>query len=201
MHLLLGTVFPGNFWRNFLSHFLAEHFTYDSFIRMNKNTSQGQICQIIFLHPFFLLATRWLLVGLPDSFGGLVRSFPISVSFHHGLPCSCITWEITIHPCTSKIGSKTQNICPFLNLSNVLDMCKLTVSTVRNFLTHRSVGTFIDEEVPEKLFDQDGVSWVRNRFDLPLKRILLRMELHTVERIFIVLETGYELRSVVFVDR
>jgi hypothetical protein len=60
--------------------------------------------------------------------------------------------------------------------------------------------TFTDEEIPVKLFHQDGVGRVRNRFNLPLERVLLRMELHAVEWILFVLETGYELTSIVFVD-
>jgi hypothetical protein len=40
------------------------------------------------IRPFLLLATRWL---LPESSGGRVRSFPLSISFHHGSSCSYIT--------------------------------------------------------------------------------------------------------------
>jgi hypothetical protein len=57
---------------------------------INKITSQDQIHHS--LPPFLLLATRRLLVGLPERSGGRIRSFPPSTSFHHGYPCSYITW-------------------------------------------------------------------------------------------------------------
>jgi hypothetical protein len=40
-----------------------------------------------------------LLVGLPESSGGRVRSFPLSTSsFHRGSPCSYITWGMNNKP-------------------------------------------------------------------------------------------------------
>jgi hypothetical protein len=51
---------------------------------MNTNTSQGQIHN--FLRPFLLIATRLLVVGLPQSSGGRI-SFRLSISFHHGFLC------------------------------------------------------------------------------------------------------------------
>jgi hypothetical protein len=40
---------------------------------MNRNTSQDEIHHS--LRPFLLLTTKWLLVGLPESSGGRIRSF------------------------------------------------------------------------------------------------------------------------------
>jgi hypothetical protein len=37
-----------------------------------------------------------VLVGMPGSSGGLIRSFTLSTSFHHASPCSHITWKWTI---------------------------------------------------------------------------------------------------------
>jgi hypothetical protein len=37
-----------------------------------------------------------LLVGMPGSSVGLIRSFTLSTSFHHASPCSHITWKWTI---------------------------------------------------------------------------------------------------------
>jgi hypothetical protein len=54
---------------------------------MSKNTLQGQISN--FLRPFFLLGARWLLVGLPDTSGGRIRS-SLSILFHHSYPHSHI---------------------------------------------------------------------------------------------------------------
>jgi hypothetical protein len=39
-----------------------------------------------------------LLVGLPESSGGRIRSFPVSISFHQGSPCFCITWGMYNKP-------------------------------------------------------------------------------------------------------
>jgi hypothetical protein len=59
----------------------------------NKNTSQFKIHHS--LRPFLLLSIRWLLIGLPESSGRWIRSFPLSTSFHHGSPCSFISWGWT----------------------------------------------------------------------------------------------------------
>jgi hypothetical protein len=37
-----------------------------------------------------------LLVGLRDKSGGQIGSFPLSISFHHGSPCSFITCAMNI---------------------------------------------------------------------------------------------------------
>jgi len=41
-------------------------------------------------------ATRWLLVGFPESSDGRIRGYPLATSFHHGSPCSYITYWCTI---------------------------------------------------------------------------------------------------------
>jgi hypothetical protein len=49
-----------------------------------------------------------LLVVLPESSGGRIRSFPLSISFQHGSPCSNITWGIknkTVGGCSSDFVS------------------------------------------------------------------------------------------------
>jgi hypothetical protein len=43
-------------------------------------------------------ATRWLLVGLPESPGGPVRNSPLSTSFYHGSQCSYITFGMNNRP-------------------------------------------------------------------------------------------------------
>jgi hypothetical protein len=43
-----------------------------------------------------------LLVGLLESSGGLIRSFPPSISFHHGSPFSCITSGMNNRPVGSR---------------------------------------------------------------------------------------------------
>jgi hypothetical protein len=69
-----------------------------SLASMNKNTSQGQIYH--FLRPFLLLSTRWPLVGLLESSGGQMRTFPLStlLLFHRGSPSSCIVWRMNNRP-------------------------------------------------------------------------------------------------------
>jgi hypothetical protein len=39
-----------------------------------------------------------LLVRLSESSGGRMRSLPLYISFHHGYPCSYITWGINNRP-------------------------------------------------------------------------------------------------------
>jgi hypothetical protein len=63
---------------------------------MNKNTSVDQIHHS--LRPFFMLATIWLLVGLAESAGGRIRSFPLLTLFNHDFPCSYITWGMNNMP-------------------------------------------------------------------------------------------------------
>jgi hypothetical protein len=46
---------------------------------------------IISFASSFYIDARWLLVRLPESFGGLVSNFPLPISFHHGFLYSCIT--------------------------------------------------------------------------------------------------------------
>jgi hypothetical protein len=53
----------------------------ESLSSTNKNTLQGQIHHS--LHPFLLLATRWLLVGLLESSGDRIRSqYHSTVALH-----------------------------------------------------------------------------------------------------------------------
>jgi hypothetical protein len=40
-------------------------------------------------------ATRWLLVKLPETSSGLIRSFPLSISFYHDLFYSFVTRDMT----------------------------------------------------------------------------------------------------------
>jgi hypothetical protein len=42
-----------------------------------------------------------LLVVLPESSGGRIKTFPVSTSFHHGSPCSYITWGMNNRPAGS----------------------------------------------------------------------------------------------------
>jgi hypothetical protein len=39
-------------------------------------------------------AVWWLLIRLPENSGGRIRRVPLSITFHHGSPCTYITWEI-----------------------------------------------------------------------------------------------------------
>jgi hypothetical protein len=43
--------------------------------------------------------TRWLLVELPKSASGRIKSFFLPISFHRDSLCSYITWGWTIGPC------------------------------------------------------------------------------------------------------
>jgi hypothetical protein len=48
---------------------------------------------------FSWFATRWVLVGFPESSGGRIRSFSLSTSsFHYGSPRSYITWGMNNKP-------------------------------------------------------------------------------------------------------
>jgi hypothetical protein len=58
---------------------------------MNKDTSNAKF---IFFAKFFRFAPRWVLIELSASFSGRIKSFPLSISFRHGSPCSYITWGI-----------------------------------------------------------------------------------------------------------
>jgi hypothetical protein len=55
-----------------------------------------------FFRPFLLFDIGWLLVSLPESSGGRVRNFPLSISFHHGSPCSP-PWKWTIRPLVAAV--------------------------------------------------------------------------------------------------
>jgi hypothetical protein len=53
---------------------------------------------IIYFQSFPGFATRCSLFGLPESSGGRVRSFTLSVSLHSASSCSYITWGINNRP-------------------------------------------------------------------------------------------------------
>jgi hypothetical protein len=61
--------------------------------KYESDTSQGKIHN--FLRKFLLLCWQMtMLVGLPESSGWRIRSFRLSISFHHGSRCSYITCEM-----------------------------------------------------------------------------------------------------------
>jgi hypothetical protein len=52
-----------------------------------------KLCVTIFFTKYLLIYySMTLLAGLPESSGKRTRSFPLSISFHHGSPCLSITW-------------------------------------------------------------------------------------------------------------
>jgi hypothetical protein len=65
-----------------------------SFARLNSRS----------FHPLLMLATRWLLEGLPESSIARIRSFTVSTISHHGSPCSCITWGMNNRPVDDHIS-------------------------------------------------------------------------------------------------
>jgi hypothetical protein len=67
------------------------------------------------------LSTRWLLVGLKDSFGGRIKSFSLSVPFHHGCPCPYTTWGWITGPlvaavlrCSLTPSTWSSSLCPIV---------------------------------------------------------------------------------------
>jgi hypothetical protein len=59
-----------------------------------------------------------LLLGLPESSSGRIRTFPLYISFHHGSPCSCITWGInnrSVGGCSSETWSHPIDMIVIIN--------------------------------------------------------------------------------------
>jgi hypothetical protein len=64
---------------------------------MNKDASKAKF---IISFSKFLLLCYWmiLLVRLQESSGGRTRSFPLSILFRHGSPCSYSIWGMNNRP-------------------------------------------------------------------------------------------------------
>jgi hypothetical protein len=66
--------------------------------------------------------TRWpvsLLVG----FGRRIRSFPLSISFHHGFPCSYIAWGIN-NRLVAGLSSETQSHSIYMMMMMIIIIIK-----------------------------------------------------------------------------
>jgi hypothetical protein len=68
----------------------------DGFFRAIKIRSTSSFRGEVFRDPGLLLGGSAGRI-VKERCGGRIRSFLLS-SFHHGCPCACITWEMTVGP-------------------------------------------------------------------------------------------------------
>jgi hypothetical protein len=73
-----------------------------------------------------------LLVGLPESSGGRVRSFPLSTSFHHSFPWSYTTWGKNKRPVGDR-SSETQSHPIDMKMIIIIIMCNTCFRFPRHY--------------------------------------------------------------------